>query len=436
MDIREHINFWKIRNLIAWIFPYHEDRARFRRFCGYVQERLDNGIKDFSDDGIAENYRKVVQRIKGQSKIKVLFLVSDDTKWKAQSLYDLMAASERFEPYIALTVGCEVANGKDRTGRTIEQFDEYFKSHGMRTVRAYENGRFKDLKEFAPDMVFYQQHWGLVELQAPENVSEQALTFYIPYYVQNYLDLHLDTGFPFHRQLFKYYVINDTVRKLYEANSPLTNLVTAGHTQLDTVMRKAKESGETKYVIYAPHYSIDHEKNLNPVNYSTFDKYGEMLLEYAKQHPEIAWVFKPHPMLKIALQRIGYTDAQIAAYYDAWAKIGTCCVTADYVDLFAKSKALITDCGSFTIEYFCTGKPLIHLKNINCKGRILTYTERIFDTFYKVWNKDELYQALDEILIKGNDYKKVQREEVLKQSHLFEDKSAAERIMSDLMNYI
>ena len=42
--------------------------------------------------------------MKNKSKLKVIFLVNEISKWKAQSLFDLMSQEEKFEPVIALTI--------------------------------------------------------------------------------------------------------------------------------------------------------------------------------------------------------------------------------------------------------------------------------------------------------------------------------------------
>ena len=67
------------------------------------------------------------------------------------------------------------------------------------------------------------------------------------------------------------------------------------HQQLNLKNHKEKEK---KYVIYAPHWSIDD----NRTNYATFEWNGKYILEYAKKHPEIKWIFKPHPSLKLRLE--------------------------------------------------------------------------------------------------------------------------------------
>ena len=114
-----------------------------------------------------------------------------------------------------------------------------------------------------------------------------------------------------------------------------------------------------------------------------------------------------------------------------WAQIGVVCENADYQDLFLNSKAMITDCGSFLTEYFCTGKPLIHLIqpfSVNWPGAIM---RPMFDSFYKVYDSNELLSELERVIIQGDDYKKQGRMAVLKQLD-FANQYAAENIKKDI----
>ena len=45
----------------------------------------------------------------------------------------------------------------------------------------YKDGKYIDLEEFKPDIVFYEQPWGLPRRYKPYYVSKFALTFYLPY---------------------------------------------------------------------------------------------------------------------------------------------------------------------------------------------------------------------------------------------------------------
>ena len=74
------------------------------------------------------------------------------------------------------------------------------------------------------------------------------------------------------------------------------------------------------------------------------------ILNYAKMHPEINWVFKPHPTLKTALKRIGWTTESIENYYNEWNKIALVSYDSNYVDLFMKSAIFFASGMSFDIN--------------------------------------------------------------------------------------
>ena len=70
-----------------------------------------------------------------------------------------------------------------------------------------------------------------------------------------------------------------------------------------------------EYVIYAPHWAI---KDIG-FKYGTFEWSGQYMLNYAKSHPEIKWLFKPHPILFKTLVDTGlYTTQEAEQYYEDW----------------------------------------------------------------------------------------------------------------------
>jgi CDP-glycerol glycerophosphotransferase (TagB/SpsB family) len=129
---------------------------------------------------------------------------------------------------------------------------------------------------------------------------------------------------------------------------------------------------------------------------------GRPMLEYALNHPEIKWLFKPHPSLRTVLYKI-LPRQEVDDYYEQWEHIGKVCYTGDYVELFFESQAMITDCDSFLIEYVFTGKPIIHLKrdgyNVGSSSPFIS----LFDTYYKVCNEVELGATIDYVIVKHND---------------------------------
>ena len=98
----------------------------------------------------------------------------------------------------------------------------------------------------------------------------------------------------FHRYIYRYYVPDEIIRKNYAPNmyDKGEKLIVAGHPQLDFYLNN-KNQNKRKYVIYAPHWTVCGDN----LRYSTFDWNGYKILEFAEKHPELNWVFKPHPCL-------------------------------------------------------------------------------------------------------------------------------------------
>ncbi|MCD7878684.1 MAG: hypothetical protein LUG16_01980 [Candidatus Gastranaerophilales bacterium] len=420
--------------LFAWTMPTKKDRAHFRELCSKIDARKKAAI-------IQKRYKNVSGRIKNKEKIKVLFLVNEISKWKTQSLYDLLFKSDNFEPIIAITIAdiqrdISVKEKED----ILNTNQEFFKQKRMNTVIAYDINKDKavSLKVFKPDIIFYQQPYHIPKIQTPQITSEFALNCYISYYVPNYKNLELELNYDFHKYLYRYYVLDDSLAGLYK-NYYLNNeqfeydsIKAVGHTMFDNLRNQIKDKSNGSCVIYAPHWSISAENNENNLNLSTFNETGKFILDYARRHPEIKWIFKPHPTLKTALLRIGeMSEKEIDDYYSEWEKFAKCCYNSEYIELFNKSTAMITDCGSFLLEYFVTGKPLIRLVSQNNTNSIHSHCKKIFSTFYEAGDLSELSKVLDEVIVNKQDPLRTKRNTIIN-SLDFIKINAAENIMADL----
>ena len=124
---------------------------------------------------------------------------------------------------------------------------------------------------------------------------------------------------------------------------------------------------------------------------------------------------------------------EVDNYYNEWKSFAVYSEGGDYMNLFAESYAMITDCGSFLTEYFITEKPIIHMISEHFKGNPLI--NEIDTTYYQAHNKDELLKHLNDVIINKNDYKKEQRNLVLNKFSL-KDNSAANRIINEIYSDI
>lgn len=407
-------------------------REKFRQLKWMAKVRL-----------IRRNYtaqvRRVSEKIACGEKIKVVFIVSECAKWKTQSLYDRMSASSIFEPLIAITAYGDwrhIPSREDEVNRS-RRFSE---AHGMRymVVSDFSTGKQISLNELNPDIVFYDQPWELNKGYMPASVSRYALTAYVPYFVPTHADRPAHYALDFFKGLFLYVQLNELwcerFRRLMAPNLFAGRLVGLGHTALDEYWLHRKEACERRYVIYAPHWAFNHPNNSNELNISTFLWSGRNVLEYAKMHPDIDWVFKPHPRLRQALTGSGaWTQAEVDAYYHEWELIGTCRLDADYIGLFRNSKAMITDCSSFLAEYPPSGGAMIHLRSKDEKLALHELNMELYKTFYQVWDVETLPQVLDAVLVRNEDPNREKRMAMVRRLGLGEN-FAADNIMHYLEN--
>ncbi len=340
-------------------------------------------------------------------RLRVCFFVQETQKWNAQSLYDKMAKSNIFEPFILVSPMLDENSNRNSYKDCIK----FFQNNCNCVELGYDDNikSYIDIKKFKPDIVFFQQPWQLHNKQNPKHVSKFAFIYYFSYAIcdsPNFIKMNYNNFFVL---LKKYFIFNqaevEEIKNFYKAR----NLAIVGHPKLDIYDNYSQNNSPKNTIIFAPHHSL-HE---NSLYYSTFDWSGKYMLEWAKSHLEFKYIFKPHPWLKFRLiQTKRMTEEEVENYYQEWAKIGECCDDGDYFDIFMNSRCLITDCGSFLSEYLPTKQPVIHLRNKKAINYSAT-NRLIMQRYYKAYNAAELEKLLDEVLIQNNDYKKLERLEIL-----------------------
>ena len=360
---------------------------------------------------IFKNYNKTLTKLRKDvhhRKLRVCFLVNETAKWNAQSVYNELKKSPYFEPFIVVT------NLQNRTNRpSYSHLLEFYRSCADDVKIGWDEQTKQgiDLKNFSPDIVFYQQPWELYKNQDVKYVSNFALTYHFSYAMSDSIHCIKSMYKDFYSLVYKYFVFSKAEEDEYksEMHDKGANLAVVGHPKLDVYKGYKEEDYEHKYVIYAPHHSFEKDS----LNFATFQWNGKYILEYAEEHPEFDWVFKPHPRFKSAVIQNNIMSAEeIEEYYKRWEKIGICYNDGLYFDLFKQAKCLITDCGSFLIEFLPTKQPVIHLRNSLAKKQFPS--EQIAaDAYYKAWNLKELEQLLSQILINKTDNEKTERLKVL-----------------------
>ena len=385
------------------------------------------------------NYARVLRLIRAKpsgQRLKVLFIVSEPAKWKCQTLYEALARSDKFEPLVGLSAwNCQSDMTDDELERHHAMSEEFFDRLGDRHVRTVftKPRRFVDLRTLNPDIVIYNEQWRPCKLQHPVTVSRFALTFFIPYYVPVFGNMFIHCEQPVEQLSYVYFTLNAEWEKLFAPYfSPrlsTAKFVSLGYPALDPFAKKVMRN-PTKYtVIFAPHFAIP-VKGDRPgcdwqISQSTFDWSGKMILEYAKCHPEIDWVFKPHPLLREKIALTGFMSRrEMDEYYAEWERVGSVCCSGDYQELFNDSCLMLTDSGSFLAEYAATGHPLVHLWCPENDVEIPRPTHLLMDTFYRVSTPEELEKALKLVVEDRQDPKREERLRVVKELGLCDNDAA------------
>ena len=397
----------------------------FRRSCGgmaYLRDKLQLVRRILH---CRRNHARVLRRIRAKpkgEKIRVLFLVGEPAKWKCQKLYEAMRDSGVFEPVVGLTAWNGQSQASFPRDEDLDEFHKraecFFDSLGDAHVRTYalHPRRGIDLADFSPDLVFYSEPWDPIRCQLSEPVSEFALPLFIPYFTPSHGDVNWESRLELHRFLYAYIVLNDSWAKVYRKGlhswTFATTFIGLGHPALDFFSAPAPDPGSG--VIYAPHYSFPAPSSACPRRYvypfSTFDRTGQEILSYAQSHPELGWVFKPHPLLRGYLVESGlWTKEKTNDYYAAWERLGKICYDGDYQNLFRESRVLVTDCCSFLTEYGATGKPIIHLLREDTGVVPLPPSKFVFDTYYQVNNSKEMLATFKTVLEDGLDPRRNER---------------------------
>lgn len=392
---------------------------------------------------IRRNYANIVKRIRQypqDKKIRVLFWVYETAKWKAQSLYDAMKVSKDFEPIMVLSVTKDDFEffGKGIREKLLAD-ERYYTSHGCRCITNFDftTERPFPLSKYEPDIVFYQDPRPFFEENSVKLTAESALCCDVPYAIRTLGGTDLQSLSWYHQLMFLQFPPTEAQNRFYRKSLPewkwAGTSCAIGHPILDQYLKPFDKTEPTECVIYAPHFSFALSGVERPTTLSSFLGTGRPILEYAQKHPEFSWVFKPHPLLyKELIIRGVWTREEVDAYYKAWENIGRVSADGDYIPLFQHARALITDCGSFLVEFPMTGKPLIRLIPKQFYYPLFPAFEKLYDSFYVARNLDEMYAAFTQVLERGEDPKKEARLNAIRELGLMGNGTAAERIMAKL----
>lgn len=324
--------------------------------------------------------------------IKVVFLSFYFEAWDALAeVWQLMVEDERFQPTV-------ISIPRRLTGEIgfvdEDRVSEFYDSVGVPHLRFnFEDSSegLRRLKEMAPDYVFINYPWqrNYQPSYRVEQLSEFTKVCYVPYYSMPLVNEPGETGIAPHlyqqrsHQLASLIFTQDaTVHAAYAGTERGNSHVhLTGSPKIDALLRDAKAGAQTwpiaakkveqgqqipqrNYrIIWAPHHSYGPKW----LNFGMFAQMYQGMLRFAKQHPHVDIVLRPHPFLFGTLEDRGVLSAnELNGWLAEWRSLANTAIDSDggYAALFRAADLMVTDGISFIGEFpLITGKPTVFLEN-------------------------------------------------------------------------
>lgn len=394
---------------MSFLYKYHLSYSHFYiRFLWFKKRFVFNkAYRNIVRKIQTSRMKQKLKKISKHNKIRVGFLVSEQSKWGYASVYDSFAKSDKYEPVILVTKLMLEHQGQKSFYKTIGDCYKYFTDMGYNVEFAYDesNHQYIPLNKFNVDIVFYQQPWELDDSQHPLNVSKYAITAYLAYGFElvNHETLYMET---FHRWLDFFFTPSyETAAYMNNIAQDIKNMYISGYPKMDAYFDVKLKKTKKPVIIYAPHHSFEE----NSLKMATFQYNGTDILKLAQStSTQFDWLFKPHPRFKHAVVKNNImSQKEIELYYKTWESFGQIYEGGDYINIFANSAAMITDCCSFLAEYLPSGKPLFHL--INPQARFNNVAKSFIESFYQIHDSNELKHEFNRVIVQNDDYKKSER---------------------------
>lgn len=366
---------------------------------------------------IRVSHNNLVEQLRQEDRIRVLFIVIFDSIWKYEEFYWLLEESKRFEPLIVVAPYTNLT--EEGMIEQVNFIHEEFKRKGHRVESSYDSSKgWLDYKSiYKPHLVCFTAPYNYTINIYQHSWFKDVLTIYVPYafVVIPKLELHYDMFF--YNTLWKYFVeseVHKSFAKLY-ALIDVRHVIVSGYPGLDLLLKKGqtkgnvwknKPSGRKKRIIWAPHHSIAGQGS--GLDYSSFLHYHQFFLNLMDDYKgDLQVSFKPHPLLKGKLYKNDeWGKHRTDKYYDLWNNHPNGQLEEGaYLDLFQTSDALIHDSASFMAEYMVTEKPLLFLvADKAIPSRFNSYGKELFKRHYHSENPKEIRNFIDEVVFNEKDH--------------------------------
>lgn len=375
-------------------------------------------------------------------RINVVFVCHRPNVWGSlKTLYEECIKDDRFNVTI-IAVPCkkQLPNlGFFHEVYESEGAEEFYMNFKCNVINGYDylNKKWVNLKKLNPDYIFFQTPYNITR---PKQYSTRVVSKYTKilyvHYAANFIGAGiLEESYPldFIKDVYTIFLqdLNDQhlITDYLNRNKLKVRTLLTGFPRYDEVdSLKGIDSNnwnlsrdeKVKRVIWTPRWSTN-EGNCH------FFEYKDFLIEYAKEHCNFDFIFRPHPQAFLEWNATGELPEDEAEKYK---KEYSDCKNAkidnqkEYLTTFYSSDFMITDISSIVAEYFLTGKPIIYCHKKDCFN---DFSRKLSEGFYWVRNQKELEDRINNLMA-GIDPLEEVRKKLIQENFYINPRKAGKQI--------
>lgn len=345
-------------------------------------------------------------------KIRVGFMCQYLPAWgKLEPVYRLMQEAPDFEVFLlCVPMGIHrqrLDDPKDCSNDTYE----YYKDRGYDAVNTLTGkNQWLDLEALKLDYLFFTRPYNSY---MPPQYSSHAVSRYTKVCVMLYAFTLAEETYrstlnrDFFCNVYFYFAEDRYARDKQERHfsrrhkAGLQRSVYVGMAALADIYRaKGTYAGAWAFsendfrVMWTPRWTTD-----RALGGGNFFVYKEPLLRYAAEHPDMDFLFRPHPLMFENFRNTGELTAQKEQEYrDRIASLSNVSLdeSGDYAASFWASSVLVSDISGMMPEYFVTGKPVIYCPS-HAGLTLAESSAKLISGCYIAHNEDELFVILERL---------------------------------------
>ena len=414
----------------------------------FIKSMIPNSIKKMIKKVLMVFRKKSGQKItppipyETNRPIRILFIAQHASIWSTwRSVLEACKKSSLIEVHVVLAPF--IHNYGAKTNQS--EMGECLKKNEI----SFFLSEFYDVNSFKPHVVFLQNPYNDTRPEAlsSNNLRKKGYRIaYIPYGLEiggGQENIDWQFNLDFHHNAWQIFSRSKRHKAMFAKYSSAGggNVVITGHPKFDYQSQqlssqqisddlKNKVAGR-KVVLWTPHFSV-----ALPPTWSTYRIYGQVIIDEAQSRPDLFFIIRPHPLFFQSMIKCGlWVEADELLFREKCIKQNNLWLdeSNDYLNIFSVADALMTDAGSFLLEFLPTGKPILYLHHpegagLNDDGELINY-------LYKAENVTEIVQFLNNVQT-GEDSKKTERLSVLTEYLFGLDGNAGKRICESIINAI